>query len=119
MNLAALTTAATKSLPLMTGPKREEAQRLIAELQLANVSFQPEAGKTAAASAFESDMQPLCKAVAAALHAGDLEALRGLRALLPHLLEEINRDPALANELASQMGRAVLTGLNAGPEETL
>ena len=76
-------------------------------------------GTNEAVAAFESDMQPVCGAVVSALHAGDIEALRGLRALLPHLLADVNREPALADLLAHQLGKSFLTGLNAKPEEAL
>jgi hypothetical protein len=75
--------------------------------------------KKEAAAAFESDMQPVCRAVSAALKSGDADALRGLRALLPHLLEEVNKAPALADLLAHQLGKSLLEGLKAKPEETL
>ena len=70
-------------------------------------------------AAFESDMRPVCGAVVSALEAGDVEALRGLRALLPHLLADVNREPALADLLAHQLGKSFLEGLNAKPEEAL
>lgn len=64
-----------------------------------------------AAAAFESDMQPVCNAIVSALEAGDLEALQGLHAILPHLLAEVNASPALADALAHQLGRALVSGL--------
>jgi phage gp29-like protein len=74
---------------------------------------------SAAAAAFERDMQPVCKAVVAALQAGDAHALKGLQALLPHLLEEVNASPDLADVLAHQMGKALLHGFTGGkPEES-
>lgn len=69
--------------------------------------------------AFHRDMRPVCGAVVSALEAGDIEALRGLRAMLPHLLADVNREPALADLLAHQLGKSFLAGLNAGPEEAL
>ena len=81
------------------------------------VEDRADADASAARAAFESDMQPMCAAVAGALHSGDLHALRGLRALLPQLLEEVNAAPALADVLAHQMGKALLQGFNARPEE--
>lgn len=62
--------------------------------------------------AFERDMQPVCKAVVEALQAGDKHALEGLRAMLPHLLAEVNASPALADVLTRQLGRELLAGLN-------
>lgn len=70
----------------------------------------------AAVRAFERDMQPVCKAVVEALQAGDRAALEGLRAMLPHLLEDVNRSPRLASALTKLLGREVLAGL-AGEEE--
>jgi len=72
-----------------------------------------------AAKAFESDMQPVCTAIVSALEDGDIEALKGLRALLPHLLSDVNRAPALADLLAHQLGKSFLEGLNAKPEDAL
>lgn len=72
-----------------------------------------------AAKAFESDMEPVCRAIVSALEDGDIEALKGLRALLPHLLSDVNRAPALADLLAHQLGKSLLEGLNANPEEAL
>ena len=42
-----------------------------------------------------------------------------VRALLPHLLADVNRAPALADLLAHQLGKSFLEGLNAKPEEAL
>ena len=84
------------------------------QIQSAPVSF-----KEQAATAFESDMQPVCNAIVGALNANDMDALKGLRALLPHLLEEVNQAPALADVLAHQLGKSLLDGLNAKPEDTL
>jgi len=98
--------------------KKERVERILVALNSAGPSTLDDFKKQAAA-AFEKDMQPVCNAVVAALHAGDLKALQGLRALLPHLLEEVNRAPALADLLAHQLGKALLDGLNAKPEATL
>lgn len=70
-----------------------------------------------AAAAFERDMQPVRKAIVSALQAGDMEALRGLRGLLPHLLADVNASPELADVLAFQLGKSLLQGLTAKPEE--
>jgi hypothetical protein len=70
-------------------------------------------------AAFERDMRPVAGAVVSALEAGDVEALKGLRAILPHLLKDVNRSPALADLLAHQLGKSFLEGLNAKPEATL
>jgi len=72
-----------------------------------------------AAAAFERDMQPVCTAIVSALQSGDVEALRGLRALLPHLLAEVNESPELADVLAFHLGKSVLDGIHAEPEDAL
>jgi len=72
-----------------------------------------------ATAAFEADMRPVREAIVSALEDGDMEALRGLRALLPHLLAEVNGSPALADVLAHQLGKSLLQGLNAGPGDAL
>lgn len=74
-------------------------------------------GAEEAVAAFVQDMQPVVKAVAAALHAGDRAALEGLRGMLPHLLADINAHPALADVLAREVGRSVLEGMRAHPAE--
>ena len=71
------------------------------------------------AAAFERDMQPVCKAVADALQAGDMDALRGLRGLFPHLLREVNAAPELADVLAHQLGAEILKGFTAKPEASV
>ncbi len=63
------------------------------------------------AEAFERDMQPVRRALAEAVQEGDIDALRGLRALLPHLLAEVMRSPELAVLLAWHVGKAVLVGM--------
>ena len=67
-----------------------------------------------AGAAFERTMQPVCTAIVGALQADDLDALKGLRALLPHLLREVNRDPVLGDLLAYQLGRELLAGFTEG-----
>ncbi|EDY16689.1 hypothetical protein CfE428DRAFT_5802 [Chthoniobacter flavus Ellin428] len=69
-----------------------------------------------AAAAFESDLAPVRQAIVAALLAGDVAALKGLRALLPHLLQQVNADPTLADLLAHQLGKEVMAGLTEDPE---
>jgi len=68
-----------------------------------------------AAAAFESDMAPVRNAIVSALKANDLDALKGLRALLPHLLEQVNANPTLSDLLAHQLGKELLTGLTEAP----
>ncbi len=105
---------AGRALPLMSAAARAEAEGLIADLT-ANADTELQA----AAKAFENDMQPVRDAIVSALEDGDMEALKGLRALLPHLLADVNSQPALADLLAHQLGKSFLEGLNAKPEEAL
>jgi hypothetical protein len=82
-----------------------------ADRVLANAA-DPEAGDLdALAAGFERDMAPVRDAIVEALEAGDLEALRGLRAMIPGLLEDVNKSPELADLLAAQLGKAVLAGI--------
>lgn len=71
----------------------------------------------AAAAAFERDMAPVRDAMVAALRDGDLEALRGLRAMLPGLLGDVNDQPALADVLAEMVGREVAESLTRRRED--
>lgn len=112
MNTAALIQAAAKLPPA-------RARQVLALAAKAERSTAEEAPLQEARAAFEKDMQPVCGAIVSALREGDVDALRGLRALLPHLLAEVNAEPALAGVLAQQLGKSLLTGLNAGPEELL
>ena len=99
---------AERALPLMTANARAEAEALIAEIS------NP---KSQISNAFEADMRPVCKAIVSSLQAGDMEAMRGLRAMLPHLLAEVNREPALAEALAFQLGKSLVQGMTAKPED--
>lgn len=72
------------------------------------------AQKSAGAAAWERDMGPVRDAIVEALQQGDVQALRGLRAMLPTLLKDVSRKPALADYLAWQMGKAFLDGMQAG-----
>ena len=104
---------ARRALPLMDADSRAEAEQLIAELSTENVTPDSLADFTRrAAAAFEADMQPVCNAIVSALHANDTAALKGLRALLPHLLEQVNRDPSLSDLLAHQLGKSLLDGMH-------
>lgn len=103
-----------RALPLMNPEQRAEAEQILAELgSTANDGSNPtlDDAKRMAAAAFERDMQPVTGAIVEALNAGDLHALQGLRALLPKLLEEVNAQPALADLLTYQLGRAVLRAM--------
>jgi hypothetical protein len=102
---------ASQALPLMNEAQRTEADAIIAELQTANAEPTLADFKAQAAAAFEDDMQPFCKGLAAALHANDLAALKGLRALLPHYLAAMNEAPALADLLALQLGTEIIAGM--------
>ncbi len=106
---------ARRALPLMTPNARAEAEGLIADLS----DPTDRTDLADATAAFESDMRPVCGAIVSALEAGDIEALKGLRALLPHLLADVNRAPALADLLAHQLGKSFLTGLKAAPEDVV
>lgn len=106
---------ARKALPLMSANARAEAEGLIKTMG----GMGSLGGMEEPVAAFESDMRPVREAIVSALVAGDVEALRGLRALLPHLLAEVNESPALADLLAHQLGKSFLAGLKAEPEETL
>lgn len=92
-------------------------QRLALTALLARDGAEPPAGEgledftRRAAAAFAKDMAPVRNAIVAALQAGDVDALKGLRALLPHLLKQVNDQPALADLLAHQLGKEILQGL--------
>lgn len=111
--MSSMRTLARRALPLMSQAARAEAETLLAGLdRTANA-----ADLRAAEAAFERDMRPVREAIISALEAGDMEAMKGLRALLPHLLAEVNRSPELADVLAFQIGKAFVAGLTDGPEE--
>ena len=69
--------------------------------------------KDEAAAAFESDMAPICEAVATAIRTKDLAAFSGLKAMFASMLAEANKEPALADVLQRQIGAALLEGLTA------
>lgn len=71
----------------------------------------------AAAAAFEADLRPVRDALVEALQAGDIAALRGLRAMLPGLLGDVNDQPALADVLAEMVGREVAESLTRRRED--
>jgi hypothetical protein len=71
----------------------------------------------AVAAAFEADMRPVVGAVVSALEAGDVEAFRGLRAMLPHLLAEVNESAGLQEALGRVLGEALVRGLFSDPTE--
>ena len=102
---------ARRALPLMRGERRVEAVRLIADLERTeNADRGPfEVYRQRAARAFEKDLHAIGKAMAGALHAESLEALRGLRHLLPGLMREANEAPALAEVLEEAMVHAFYT----------
>ncbi len=106
---------ARQALPLMTPEQRAETLRLIDEIGRTENA----AATAAAAKAFQRDMRPVTDALVSALKAGDVAALQGFRALLPHLLAEVNASPELADVAALTMGKALMQGLTAKPEETL
>lgn len=67
-----------------------------------------------AAGAFERDMAPVRVAMIEALQEGDLEALRGLRAMLPGLLADVLAEPSLADVLAEMIGGEVAERVEGG-----
>jgi hypothetical protein len=71
-------------------------------------------GDAEAAAAFESDMAPICEAVATAIRAKDLAAFEGLKAMFAPMLAEANAEPALAEVLRRQIGAALLESLTEG-----
>jgi hypothetical protein len=99
----------------MNPQARAETELILAELgRTANAAASDESlaeFKARASKAFERDMQPICDALAGALRENDLAALKGLQALLPQLLAEVNKAPALADLLAIQLGQTFLEGL--------
>ena len=122
-SVEALRGLALKALQHATPAGSYEIRQALAELEsTANAADQLEAGHNdadasalhAAGRAFEKGTQPVCTAIVSALQAGDMEALKGLRALLPHLLEDVNAEPVLGDVLAHQVGKAVMEGLNSG-----
>jgi hypothetical protein len=66
-----------------------------------------------AAAAFERDMQGVRNAIAAALHDGGAEALRGLRAMLPGFLRAMNQAPVFADALLRAMAQEFFAGFQA------
>lgn len=109
MSASTVAQLAERALPLMNAADRAEAEALLAELRTANAADETLAEWTRrAAAAFQQDMQPVCEAIAAALHAGDLGALRGLRALLSSMLAPVHAQPALADLLAHQLGQTLI-----------
>lgn len=107
------------ALPLMTPEARAEAETLIGWITENAEILKAEklkANAEAAAAAFEADMRPVREAIIAALDDGDMESLRGLRALLPHLLSEVNEQPGLADVLAHQLGAEFLAGFSGSAE---
>jgi len=93
-------------------PDVVQARAILARALKARQPF----GLSEAAAAFERDMAPVKGANVGALKAGDMEAMRGLRGLLPHLLADVNARPELAEVLAYQLGRALVEGLLRKPE---
>lgn len=105
---------ARRCLPLMSPHRRHEAEHLIAAFEhtvnAASDSLAAEKGQIAAA--WEGDMQPVASAIAAALHAESIEALAGLRHLLPGLQREVSRRTGFAGALARAMGRELFNAFS-------
>jgi len=111
---------AVQAMGTMTPGQRNQTRRLLEEVEAtANAArfLAEDQELRAAAESFEADMMPVRKAIIAALMAGDIEGLKGLKALLPHLLADVNESPALADLLAHQMGKALVEGLTAAPAD--
>lgn len=115
-----LIATAKRALALMSPEQRAEAEVLLEELS-ATANAAPDIAdfKRRAAATWERDMRPVREAIVKALRDGDMAALRGLRALLPTLLHEVNQQPLLADLLAMQLGQDVLAGMKANPEDVL
>ncbi len=71
-----------------------------------------------AAAAFSDGLKSLRKILIAALHEGDLRAMRGVRRALPMLLKEANRDRAFAEILGEMMAHAFFTAFFTEVRET-
>lgn len=99
-----------RAVDRMTGAQRAEAAELVGLLTTANADDPFAAWKARAASAWQHDMQPARDAIAAALHADSEAALQGLRHLLPGLLKEANRDPALAGVVEDGLLQGFFSG---------
>ena len=108
-----LITIARRALPLMCAQRRAEAERIIAGFErTANAEEDPLSElKAEIAAEWEADLQPVRTALAAALHAGSLDALAGLRHLLPGLLREVNASPRFVRSLAAAMTSAAHGGM--------
>lgn len=88
-------------------PPRRARLVLDAALRCMDEEIDPlAAARRACAEAFEADMHGVGKSIAAALHASSMEALHGLRHLLPGLLREANESSRLALALSRAMLRA-------------
>jgi hypothetical protein len=96
------------ALPLMTPEARAEAETLMG--WITENAAEAESLREAAA-AFEADMQPVADALVSALEAGDAEALRGLRAMLPHLLPEVTESSGFREALGRVLGEALVEGM--------
>lgn len=84
-----------------------QARRVVRALVAAEGEIDPLAEtKAQCAAAWEGDMQPVCTALAAALHAESEEALRGLGHLLPGLQREVAKRTGFQTALARAMTRA-------------
>jgi len=114
----ALRTLAVKAMQTMTPAGMHQVREALLEVEaLATANVETDDWKKQAAADFEKDMMPVRSAIISVLKAGDLEAWRGLQALLPHLLAEVSQSPTLSALLAHQLGAALLEGLTAGAEK--
>jgi hypothetical protein len=95
---------ARRAMPLMNAVQRAEAVAILAGMRTANAG---DDWRLTCAQAWEGDMQGVRIAIAAALHDGGTEALAHLRKMLPFLMREANRKPALGAALARAMSAAI------------
>lgn len=101
----------------MNPQAQAEAEQLIAQLSNADATETETLAEftSRATAAFEASMQPVAKALAAALHNDDPATWQGLRALLPGLLREVNQDRTLEDLFAYQLGRTIVDELKGEP----
>ena len=93
--------------PRMTPASIHEINAALAEVErTANADGHD---KDEAAAAFESDMAPICEAVATAIRTKDRAAFEGLKAMFAPMLIEANAEPALAQAMQRQIGAALLS----------
>ncbi len=109
-------TIARLARPLILGKDRVEFDALLDDLERTANAAPLNEWKGQAAAMFAAGMQPVGSAIAAALHAGTEDALRGLRHLLPGMLREVDRSaPVFPEILESGMLRAFFSEFASDP----